>query len=612
MYPLPLGDSVPCFVSTHELVPEAISRDEWIQAQLVDEFCQTMRKRMDDGVDQQVVLTEDGILARKLPALARPQVLVPESLRPRLLRNYHYSATAGHPGVRRMYDTLRQGLYWPTMVVDVHATVRGCETCARDRMQLSRHTNPLKLFPALRPLEDVAIDLMGPLPKTSRGKLHVLVIMDRYSKLCRLVAMRSIQASLVVKAFVEEWVFTYGAPKTILSDNGPQFRSKTFVDACVILGIKPVTTTTYHPQTNGQVERFNRTLASMLRHYVAEDHRNWDEYLPVLAYAYNRCVHRSTNTIPFELVLTRAPPPIGLEDIKLKGDEAWTRDSWRRQLRGLYARANSSLARMQARYKRDFDKAVRAPNRRIRAGDAVYIDLRNTSQETTILGRARNKLDFQSMGPYTVISNQGHTFDILVDGIPERISSDRVRPAPGHGPVQPGSDGEEEGRETANARSRLPRRPRANEVQTEPGSEALLPADRAVPPSGNTVSDPRNPQGSTPAPIVREDYPRVTQDASELVSPTPVDGDSEEHSKEYTIDDLIEEWVDDDGVSYFRVRWLGYAPEEDTWEPEANLPPAIVARHRKRTARQKERARFKRPSHSRKVRISLIHGVRWI
>ena len=81
------------------------------------------------------------------------------------------------------------------------------------------------------------------------------------------------------------------------------------------MGVRNVFTSAYHPQTKGKVERVNRTLVAMLRHYVADHQRIWDDYLPALAFSYNRCVHRSTQTTPFELVLSRPPQALGAERV---------------------------------------------------------------------------------------------------------------------------------------------------------------------------------------------------------------------------------------------------------------------------------------------------------
>lgn len=92
---------------------------------------------------------------------------------------------------------------------------------------------------------------------------------------------------------------SYGPPDVILTDQGPQFMSQLFHSVCRTLGIEPRATTPYHPQTNGQVERYNRTIVKQLRHYVQDDERTWDELLPILTYAYNTQPHRSTGIAPF-------------------------------------------------------------------------------------------------------------------------------------------------------------------------------------------------------------------------------------------------------------------------------------------------------------------------
>ena len=144
---------------------------------------------------------------------------------------------------------------WPAMSVDCYATVRKCSTCAKNRIKLRQRTNPLQLFPPAGPLESVAIDLFGPLLKTARGNEYPLMMTDRYSKLTLSVPLKSMSAEVVAKAFADEWALTYGPPKDLLSDNGSCFNSKFFTSVCTILNVVNKFTTTYHPQTNGQVER---------------------------------------------------------------------------------------------------------------------------------------------------------------------------------------------------------------------------------------------------------------------------------------------------------------------------------------------------------------------
>jgi transposase InsO family protein len=124
--------------------------------------------------------------------------------------------------------------------------------------------------------------------------------------------MRTTTALAVAKTFCTQWVFSYGPPRYMLSGNGPQFTAKFFMEVCRELGITRVFTTAYHPQTNGQVERFSRTILNALRTYVAKSQVDWDDYTSAITYGYNSRIHASLGFAPYELVLSRPPPPLAL------------------------------------------------------------------------------------------------------------------------------------------------------------------------------------------------------------------------------------------------------------------------------------------------------------
>ena len=129
-----------------------------------------------------------------------------------------------------------------------------------------------------------------------------------------------------------------------------------------MLGITNLYTSAYHPQTNGQVERYNQTIASMLHNYVNEHQDDWDVYVGPLTYAYNSHIHRTTRTTPFELVLNRPPPEFSLRrssgDMPL-ADRGTERAEFLKTVDATIQKAHGSLQRTKARYKRDFDKRVR-------------------------------------------------------------------------------------------------------------------------------------------------------------------------------------------------------------------------------------------------------------
>ncbi len=145
---------------------------------------------------------------------------------------------------------------------------------------------------------------------------------------------------------------------------------------------------------------------------------------------------------PFDLVLSRPPPTFGTGGSQLEpsSSPSWSRQDYPKNPRCFHLEARFRLLKTQERYKRDFDKKVNTfPNINLRAGDLVFLDIRDSPAEKVLLGRRRNKLDPKTRSPFVVIENHGHTLDIDANGIPECISSDRVRPAPGN--VEHGESG---------------------------------------------------------------------------------------------------------------------------------------------------------------------------
>ena len=141
--------------------------------------------------------------------------------------------------------------------------------------------------------------------------------------------------------------------------------------------------------------------------YVNDQQDYWDRYISGVTYAYNNTVHRSTKTTPFDLVLSRPPLTFTLRDdaYRRRRSPAKEKKDFIRRLEKSIAKASDSLARTQARYKRDFDKRVRRVNRRLVPGDYVFLDPTDGTQKA-------GKLQPTAVGPYRVISNDKRTVDI--------------------------------------------------------------------------------------------------------------------------------------------------------------------------------------------------------
>jgi hypothetical protein len=190
---------------TEEVLPQALQTEELIREQTRDKEGKAFAALA--GSDNIFDYDDEGLLVRLAQLDGMRQIVVPASLRPRLLHLEHFPRVAGHPGSTRMFRSLRRRFFWPGMAADVAETVRQCESCAKNRIKERKRTSLLKLFPASAPLEYVSMDILGPLPKTAHGNRFLLVMTDRFSKLTRTVPMRTITALAVAKAFCEAWVF---------------------------------------------------------------------------------------------------------------------------------------------------------------------------------------------------------------------------------------------------------------------------------------------------------------------------------------------------------------------------------------------------------------------
>ena len=137
-------------------------------------------------------------------------------------------------------------------------------------MRLCKRSTKLKLFPAAAPLEDIAMDLFVELFTAPLGNKYIRVVTDRFSKMVRVIALSSTRAIDIAKAFTMGWIFFYGPPNTVLMDNGPQFTARILLEVHRIFGIQELFMSAYHPETNGQNERYNRTILSAIRKFVNE------------------------------------------------------------------------------------------------------------------------------------------------------------------------------------------------------------------------------------------------------------------------------------------------------------------------------------------------------
>ena len=135
------------------------------------------------------------------------------------------------------------------------------------------------------PFEKISWDIMGPLPLTSRGHQYILVVIDLFTKWVEVFPLVNTTAHTLATILMNEIVCCYGVPAYLHSDQCANLRSAVIQEFYKLLGIQTTRTSAYHPERNGQVERFNRTLKAMLAKMIdGGDQQNWDIYLPKVYY----------------------------------------------------------------------------------------------------------------------------------------------------------------------------------------------------------------------------------------------------------------------------------------------------------------------------------------
>ena len=194
---------------------------------------------------------------------ATPRPYVPPSYRQLLFDNLH---SLSHPGIRATQHLVTERFVWPGINKDIREWTRSCQKC--QQAKIHRHTtSPLGTFltPDAR-FDHPHIDIVGPLP-TSQGYRYLLTIIDRFTCWPQAIPLSDITAESIARAFISNWIYSFGVPSTITTDRGAQFESLLSTQITSLLGIKCIRTTAYHPCANGMIERFHRQLKSSIKAY---------------------------------------------------------------------------------------------------------------------------------------------------------------------------------------------------------------------------------------------------------------------------------------------------------------------------------------------------------
>uniref|UniRef100_A0A3Q2QXS5 Integrase catalytic domain-containing protein n=1 Tax=Fundulus heteroclitus TaxID=8078 RepID=A0A3Q2QXS5_FUNHE len=310
---------------------------------------------------------------------------------------------------------------------DLHKYIQQCPQCKGLKSSSPSKKAKLQSYQAGAPMDRLHLDILGPFPISSSGNKYILVIMDQFTRWVEAFPVPDQGAETTARMLVNNFLARFGAPLELHTDQGRNFESVLFKSICQLFQISKTRTTPYHPASNGQVERFNRTLLQMIRCYVDQNQKNWDEHLSLLTAAYRSAQNSSTGFSPNMLMLGREvhqPQELWLglaERTWSEKDPLEYVHDLEKTLGEVHDMARQHLRGAQLRQKRTHD--LRAKECSYNIGDLVYV-----KDNTKKLGFSP-KLQPPWKGPCIIKAQLGPVlYEILTQRDKKVMHHDQLKP----------------------------------------------------------------------------------------------------------------------------------------------------------------------------------------
>ena len=366
-------------------------------------------------------LLEDGVLYHldknriRSRNVVRKQLVIPRSLKDEVMLSLHEEITSGHLSFQKTYLKIKERYFWTGMYTEIEKWCASCVDCATKKTPRNLPKAPLQPIPVEGPFDRVAVDVLGPFPTSDQGNKYVVIFTDYFTKWTEAFAVKNADAPTTAKLFVEEILCRHGAPRKLLSDRGKNFLSKLVKGVCHLVNTAKVNTTSYHPECDGLVERFNHTFTTIISMYVSEHQKDWDHFILYALFAYRTAVQASTNETPFYLMYCR-DPRLPIDATLLKAQEAYENtDDYRHVITDRFIEArkltSDNIELAQQRQKAQYDK--RAKEVTYEVGQRVWLYTPNKKKGLS------SKLTHNWHGPFRILAKKSPV-NYLLDSNDER------------------------------------------------------------------------------------------------------------------------------------------------------------------------------------------------
>ena len=306
----------------------------------------------------------------------KEKLVVPFALQIELIKQLHSTDYGGHLGVTKTLRKVKDRFYWVGCRENVEDYCRTCDVCNSRKGPSTRNQARMQQFNVGSPFERVAVDILGPLPVTERGNKFLIVLMDYFTKWPEVMPVPNQEAETIAEVLVDHVFSRFGVPMELHSDQGRNFESEVFRETMKIMGINKTRTTPLHPQSDGMVERFNRTLLDYLSKFVNEDQKNWDQKIQLGLLAYRTAVHETTQYTPAKMMMgreLRLPLDLvlgGSPNVNSHISSGWV-SNLQRNLREVHELARNQIQLTSDRMKARYDFRANCP--KYKEGDKVWL-----------------------------------------------------------------------------------------------------------------------------------------------------------------------------------------------------------------------------------------------